>query len=186
MAAQLNYTYGTMLQMHTVALDANETVQACSKGSRGVAHEPLLDRQCPYTAYPTHLQNLTRLSQLPVTSRMYTFSPSRDPKLLKGAQLTELQPSLESWIKVVCHSSFGWCCRILTRPSLEAHASIRPSSWGAHATLYTGIAKEARRCYSIVLNSEAERSLPIPAVGRRPTCGRMPSERYVVYIKGPA
>lgn len=86
--------------------------------------------------YLTHLQNLTRLSQLPVTSRMYTFSPSRDPKLLNGAQLTELQPSLESWMKVVCHSSFGWCCRILTRPSLEAHASIKPSSWGAHATLY--------------------------------------------------
>lgn len=102
---------------------------------------------CPHPAstypYPTHLQNLTRLSQLPVTSRMYTLSPSRDPKLLNGAQLTELQPSLESWMKVVCHSSFGWCCRILTRPSLEAHASINPSSWGAHATLRNRYAKRA-------------------------------------------
>lgn len=86
---------------------------------------------------PSHLQNLTRLSQLPVTNRMYTLSPSLDPKLLNGAQLTELQPSLESWMKVVCHSLLGWCCRMLTRPSLEAHASIKPSSCGAHAMLYS-------------------------------------------------
>lgn len=112
---------------------------------RGVTDEPAMYTRYPYLVSPTHLQNLTRLSQLPVTSRMYTFSPSRDPKLLNGAQLTELQPSLESWMKVVCHSSFGWCCRILTRPSLEAHASIKPSSWGAHATLYSTQGKHNER-----------------------------------------
>lgn len=85
----------------------------------------------------SHLQNLTRLSQLPVTSRMYSLPPSLDPTLLYGAQLTALQPSFESWINVACHSSFGWCCRILTRPSLDAHARIKPNSWGAHATLIT-------------------------------------------------
>lgn len=58
--------------------------------------------------FDSHLQNLTRLSQLPVTSRMYSVPLSLEPKLLYGAQLTALQPNFESWMNVVCHSSFGW------------------------------------------------------------------------------
>ena len=78
-------------------------------------------------------------SQLPVTSRIGAAppAPSAPPAAANGAQLTERQPSVLSWMSETAHESSSWCAWIETLPSLLAHASTSPCSCGAHATELT-------------------------------------------------